>query len=136
MTGWAVTPDRGPGREVDGWTELKWAIAELQHLAARLTVHLDADDEHQAITWDQHAFNAGALLERTLRDVGELSAAYLRCSIADRRGIDPLGLNALRRRVPLRLPACMGRPRALTGQGCPTGAAWAHRSAVPPGRVA
>ena len=85
-----MTPDRGPGREVDGWHELKWAIAELQHLAARLAVHLDADDEHQAITWDQRAWHAGALLERTLADVGTLSAQYLRCAITDRRGIDPL----------------------------------------------
>ena len=82
-------PDRGPGREVTGWAELKWAIGELQALAARLTVHLDSDAEHEAIVWDQRAWHAGALLERTLRDVGELSAQYLRCAIIDRRGIDP-----------------------------------------------
>lgn len=83
-------PDRGPGRQVDGWAELRWAIAELQQLAARLTVHLDADDEHQAITWDTASWRAADLLERTLADVGSLSAQYLRCAIADRRGIDPL----------------------------------------------
>ena len=36
--------DRGSGRQVDDWAEMRRAITELQALAARLTVHLDADD--------------------------------------------------------------------------------------------
>jgi hypothetical protein len=83
-------PDRDPGGRFDPWSELKFAIAELHALAARLTVHLDADDDHQAIIWDEGSWRAADLLERALADVGTLSAQYLRLMISDRRGTDPL----------------------------------------------
>jgi hypothetical protein len=79
-----------PGRPFDGWQELKWAIAELHAFASRLTVHLDADDENNAVIWDTGAWRAADLLEGCLADVGTLSSQYLRCAILDRRGIDPL----------------------------------------------
>ena len=85
-------PERGPGRAISAWDELQFAIGELHALASRLTVWLDADDDHQAITWSLEARRAADLLERTLANVGTLSAQYLRCAIIDRRGIDPLAL--------------------------------------------
>jgi len=83
-------PDQVPGREFTGWAELRWSIAELQQMASRLTVWLDADDENQAVIWDESSWRAADLLERALADVGELSSQYLRLMIMDRRGTDPL----------------------------------------------
>jgi hypothetical protein len=82
--------EHGPGRPFDAWLELRFAIAELHSLASQLTVNLDIGDEHAAVTWNLEAWRAADLLERTLADVGTLSAQWLRCSILDRRGIDPL----------------------------------------------
>lgn len=80
-----------PERPFDGWHELKFAISELQQLAATLGSRLGADDESaDTATWDEAAYRALDLLERTYADIGTLSAAYLRLAILDRRGIDPL----------------------------------------------
>ena len=84
------SPDQDPGGRFDAWSELKWSIAELHTFVARLTVHLDADDENQSIIWDESSWRAADLLERALADVGSLSSQYLRLMIMDRRGIDPL----------------------------------------------
>ena len=46
-------------------------------MASRLTVWLDADDENQAVIWDESSWRAADLLERALADVGSLSAQYL-----------------------------------------------------------
>lgn len=60
-------------------------------MAVALGTILGADDEQivQA-TWSQESWQAVDLLERVYRDIGELSAQYLRCFIADRTGRDPL----------------------------------------------
>lgn len=77
--------------EFDAWAQLKFAIRELEQLAATLGSVLGADDETgQAATWDASSYAAVDLLERTYADIGTLSAAYLRCAIIDRRGTDPL----------------------------------------------
>ena len=46
----------GSGREFTGWKELRFAITELQYLAARLGTLLHAaDEDSEAIVWDQAA---------------------------------------------------------------------------------
>lgn len=84
--------DDAPGQPFDAWQELKFALRELHYLASSLTVALGTDSEAaNAITWDARSWQAADLLERTLADIGGLSAQWLRCSIIDRRGTDPLG---------------------------------------------
>lgn len=85
-------PGETPQKAFDGWAELRWAIAELHLMAAKLGATLGSDDETELwIVADRGTFAAADLLERTLADVGTLAAHYLRLAIADRRGIDPLG---------------------------------------------
>ena len=79
------------GAAFDAWASLKFAITELQMLAAALGPALAADEDGAAITWDEASWRAGDLLERTFADIGTLSAQYVRLAIIDRRGIDPLG---------------------------------------------
>jgi hypothetical protein len=86
-----VSADSDPGGSFSGWQEIKFAVRELQNLAAKLSVALAADDDSGAtITWDNASWQAADLLERCYADIGALSAQYLRCAILDRRGIDPL----------------------------------------------
>lgn len=90
----AVSEDRGPGREVDGWQQLKFAIAELSWLVSALGTVIGADSEAiAAATWDGPSWRAADLYERAVTDLGTLSAQYVRMAILDRRGIDPLGLD-------------------------------------------
>jgi hypothetical protein len=83
--------DSDPGGSFSGWQEIKFAVRELEHLAAKLSVALQADDDSgEAITWDAAAWQAADLLERAYADIGTLSGTYLRLMIADRYGRDPL----------------------------------------------
>ena len=86
------SPDQAPGgRSWDAYSELRFAIAELHNLASALGARIGADDEALAsVSWDEQEWRCIDLLERCYRDIGDLSAAYLRCFILDRRGIDPL----------------------------------------------
>jgi len=81
----AVSADQPPGRPFDGFAELKFAIGELHSMAVKLGVTLGADDEAtQAATWDAASWRALDLYERTLADIGALSAKYVRLVIRSR----------------------------------------------------
>jgi hypothetical protein len=82
----STDPDQPPGRPFDGFAELRWAITELHHLAVKLGITLGADDEAaQAATWDAGSWSALDLYERTLIDLGTLSARCVRNVIRNRQ---------------------------------------------------
>ena len=83
-----MSPDERP---FDGLAELRFAIRELENLAARLGPTLEFDDaSSETALWDERSFAALDLMERTLSDIGTLAAQYVRLLIADRYGRDPL----------------------------------------------
>ena len=82
-----MSAEHAPGRPFDGFASLRFAITELELLAAKLGAWLGADDEAtEAATWDLPSWRALHLYERVLADIGTLAGRYVELKIREQHG--------------------------------------------------
>ena len=76
-----------PGAPFDALDALRFSIGELQHLAARLSMTLEIEQDDTALVWDMQTSSAVELLERTYRDIGDLARFWCEVQLQRKRDL-------------------------------------------------